>query len=87
MLIFVRICPFIPFSIFNYLLGVTSINVKDFIIAMFGILPEKMMVIYVGLTLDNISEYDNNDSNLEIFIAIFGCISLLIIIIYVTHTI
>ena len=64
MLILVRTCPFFPFSIFNYLLGVTSINVKDFIIAMFGILPELIMIIYVGLTLENIAEYDSQNSNL-----------------------
>ena len=63
MLILIRTCPFIPFSIFNYLLGVTSINVSDFMIALFGILPEKMMVIYVGLTLENIAEYNNNNNN------------------------
>lgn len=88
MLILIRTCPFIPFSIFNYLLGVTSINVSDFMIALFGILPEKMMVIYVGLTLENIAEYDNNNnSSLQMFIAIFGSISLVVIIIYVTHTV
>ena len=54
---------------------------------MFGILPEKIMIIYVGLTLENIAEYDNQNSNLQIYIAIFGCISLVVIIIYVTHTI
>ena len=87
MLILIRTCPFIPFSIFNYLLGVTSINVSDFMIALFGILPEKMMVIYVGLTLENIAEYNNNNSSLQMFIAIFGSISLVVIIIYVTHTV
>ena len=88
MLILIRTCPFIPFSIFNYLLGVTSINVNDFMIALFGILPEKMMVIYVGLTLENIAEYNNNNnSSLQMFIAIFGSISLVVIIIYVTHTV
>ena len=52
MLILIRTCPFIPFSIFNYLLGVTSINVSDFMIA-----------FYVGLTLENIAEYDNNNNS------------------------
>jgi len=57
----IRTCPLIPFMLFNYFLGITGIKMKDYLISMTGIIPEQMMCIYIGVTLDNISSVWNGD--------------------------
>jgi len=83
-----RTCPLIPFMLFNYFLGITSIKLKDYLISMSGIIPEFMMCIYIGITLENIEAIWNGDyerNPLEIYSIIFGCVSFVSMVIYITH--
>ena len=34
-----RLCPLIPFSFLNYVLGITSVSVKNFLLGGFGMIP------------------------------------------------
>jgi uncharacterized membrane protein YdjX (TVP38/TMEM64 family) len=43
-----RLSPAFPFALLNYVLGVTQIAFRDFLVAMFGILPGTTLYVYAG---------------------------------------
>jgi uncharacterized membrane protein YdjX (TVP38/TMEM64 family) len=43
-----RLSPFAPFNFLNYALGLTTIPVRDFIVASVGMLPGTLMYAYAG---------------------------------------
>ena len=51
-----RLCPFIPFNILNYLFGITSINLLYFFLGGFGSLPGITVRIFIGTTLSNLTQ-------------------------------
>ena len=49
-----RLCPIMPFTMLNYVLSLTSMNLKHFVIAMLGAVPIFLVFIYIGTTLSSI---------------------------------
>ncbi|MBW2397443.1 MAG: TVP38/TMEM64 family protein, partial [Deltaproteobacteria bacterium] len=43
-----RLTPAIPFSILNYALGLTKVNLADYVIAGFGMIPGTFLYVYLG---------------------------------------
>ena len=56
MLLFLRLCPIIPFTILNFILGTSSIKVKDYFIGQFGILPALIAYVFIGTTLSDLKD-------------------------------
>jgi len=49
--------PVIPGTLLNYILGVTSVKLKDFIIGvLIGLLPSIILFTYIGANFQNIHE-------------------------------
>jgi len=51
-----RLPPFMPFSIFNYFMGVTSISFRDYALASVGMVPGVVAEVYFGSTISSLSE-------------------------------
>jgi uncharacterized membrane protein YdjX (TVP38/TMEM64 family) len=50
--IFLRLVPLFPFNILNYLLGITKVSFKDYILGTFvGIIPGTIAFVYLGESL------------------------------------
>lgn len=71
----------VPYTIFNYLLGLTDIKLRDFIPAGVGMLPGILVRLFIGSTLhaltrESVSLYnivfDSEYSNLILFLIIGG---------------
>ena len=82
-----RLCPMVPFSILNYLLGITGIKVRDFFLGGFGMIPGVFVRVFIGTTLSNISEatsgeFDGGPALLVLLIV--GTILATIGIVYIT---
>ncbi|MCB1197035.1 MAG: TVP38/TMEM64 family protein [Deltaproteobacteria bacterium] len=62
-----RLSPVFPFNILNYLLGLSSISSKDYIVASWiGMLPGTFLYVYFGSLLENLTQKPtlNNTSGL-----------------------
>ena len=43
-----RLSPAVPFTLLNYLLGLTRVRFRDFVIASVGMLPGTLLYVYYG---------------------------------------
>lgn len=43
-----RLSPFVPFNVGNYLLGLTTLRLRDYLVASFGMTPVTVMYAYAG---------------------------------------
>jgi uncharacterized membrane protein YdjX (TVP38/TMEM64 family) len=42
-----RLSPVIPFNAFNYFMGISSVSLKDYVLANFGLLPVRVPGVFV----------------------------------------
>jgi uncharacterized membrane protein YdjX (TVP38/TMEM64 family) len=59
LVIFLRLCPCLPFNVLNYLLGITDMKTKDYIIGMVGMLPGTLLFVFIGTTISDIADAAN----------------------------
>jgi len=46
-----RLSPLVPFNAFNYICGVTNLNLRQYALAGFGMIPGTAVYVYIGATL------------------------------------
>ena len=56
-----RLCPLIPFNVFNYVMGLTNVKTRDYMLAGFGMLPGTIVYIYIGTNIYNIQALISGD--------------------------
>ena len=56
-----RLCPLIPYNAYNYILGVTSVSLRDFAIGGFGMIPGAFIYVFIGTTIGSIHEAVNGE--------------------------
>ena len=49
-----RLCPLVPCSIFNYVMGITAVSFFDFAVGGLGMLPGALVYVFVGTTIGSI---------------------------------
>lgn len=47
-IVLLRLCPVAPFNVLNYALGLSTISVRDFVLASAGMLPTTIVYAYTG---------------------------------------
>lgn len=55
-MLLLRMTPIMPFSIFNYALGATSVSLSHFAIGGVGSVPEMIILIYFGTAISNVKQ-------------------------------
>jgi uncharacterized membrane protein YdjX (TVP38/TMEM64 family) len=84
----IRLSPLFPFNLLNYALGVTSVSLKDYFLASFGMIPGTIMYVYLGHLAGDLALIGNkNQPDNMIFhwlIQIIGLISTIAVTVYVT---
>lgn len=49
-----RLCPLVPFTYFNYVMGITGVSFFDYAIGGFGMVPGTIVYVFVGTTIGSI---------------------------------
>lgn len=76
-MILLRLSPLIPFNAINYILGVTSVTLRDYSLACFAMLPGTILYTFLGSSAGSIVESaSSGDGNttLTITIVVFGIV-------------
>ena len=56
MIVLLRLCPLIPFTILNYLMGGTAIPINKYILGSFGMIPGTIVYVFIGTTISSIAD-------------------------------
>ena len=57
--VLLRLSPIIPFNAINYILGVTSMKLRHYTIALIAILPGTILYCFIGATAGSLTESEN----------------------------
>ena len=82
-----RLCPLVPFSPFNYIMGITAVSFFDYALGGFAMIPGTIVYVFVGTTIGSIQDaasgnYDAGPAGLALLIV--GCVLACVAIIYVS---
>ena len=87
MTLLLRLSPLIPFNLFNYLMGVTSVRLKQYSLGGFGMIPGTIVYVYFGTTISNISDAASGNFEggiLQLVLLIVGTFLAFIAVVYVS---
>eukprot|EP01084_Bolivina_argentea_P242009 406109_1 len=83
-----RLSPLIPYNIFNIFMGITSIRLKDFVLAHFAMIPETIVCCFIGGTIAHIYQLTKGNVKgkiLLLILTIIGSIVAFCGIIYISR--
>ena len=83
MIFLMRMCPLIPYNIFNYFMAVTKVSKRDFFLGSFGFIIPAIPYIYISMQMSNLEAIVKGDLELgigETILMIIGGIIMVIII-------
>ena len=52
--ILMRLCPLVPFNVYNYVMGGTSVSLKNYSLTFFAYIPICAVNVFVGTTIMSI---------------------------------
>ncbi len=83
-----RLSPVFPFNLLNYSFGVTSVSLKDYVLASVGMLPGIVMYVYLGSLAGSLSAIATPnvtpDSTLQWTLRLLGFMATVAVTLYVT---
>ena len=65
LMILLRLCPLIPFTVINFTLGLTCMTMRDYCIGLFAMIPVTILYVFFGTTLQNIHEAVSGTKNMS----------------------
>lgn len=80
-----RLSPVTPYSLFNYLMGFTSVQFIDYCLGSVGMIPNIFAYVYLGASIHNIyqiSTVNPENSKFLLIITVLGVVILVCTIIY-----
>jgi len=85
-----RLSPVFPFNLLNYVLGVTSVSLQDYILGSLGMIPGTLMYVYLGslagdITLLGTPQDIGSGQIAQWIVRIIGCLATVGVTIYITH--
>ncbi|KST63246.1 TVP38/TMEM64 family protein [Mastigocoleus testarum] len=56
-----RLSPVFPFNLLNYVLGVTQVSLKDYILGSIGMIPGTILYVYIGSLATDLTRLDSSN--------------------------
>ena len=79
-----RLCPLVPFTYFNYVMGITAVSFFDYAIGGLGMIPGTIVYVFVGTTIGSIQDaatgnYDAGTAGLILLIvgSVLACVAII----------
>jgi len=69
-MLLLRLSPIIPFNAINYIVGVTAISFRDYILAMFAMLPGTVLYVFLGASAGSLADSANSGDNITVTIIV-----------------
>ena len=71
-----RLSPIIPFNVINYIGGVSSVSFRDYVIALFAILPGTALYVFLGASAGSLADSTSSgqDPTVTIVIVVVGVV-------------
>jgi uncharacterized membrane protein YdjX (TVP38/TMEM64 family) len=76
-MVLLRLSPIIPFNAINYILGVTSVSLKDYVLACFAMLPGTILYTFLGSSAGSIVDSASSGSGnikLTVVVIVLGIV-------------
>ncbi|PXF45066.1 hypothetical protein BWQ96_05168 [Gracilariopsis chorda] len=71
-----RLSPLLPFAISNYLYGLTSVNILEYVLGSWlGMLPGTLAYVSAGATVNNLTDLSSNRSNISPVLLLIGVVA------------
>ena len=83
--ILLRLSPVIPFSAFNYFMGLTSVSFRHYNIAHIGMIPGTLAYCFIGGTLGAIGESVNALDPVVLSVTIVGTVLAIVGMVYISY--
>jgi uncharacterized membrane protein YdjX (TVP38/TMEM64 family) len=88
LVLLLRLSPLIPFNLFNYFMGVTSVKMLHYVIGHVGMLPGTLAYVYFGSALGSISEAASGEfegGDIQLGLLIGGTVLAFAAVFYVSY--
>ena len=85
-----RLSPVFPFSFLNYALGLTSVTLRDYLLASFGMLPGTLLYVYSGALLGDVAKVAGGappeGGSARLWVTALGLVATVAVTVVVTRT-
>jgi uncharacterized membrane protein YdjX (TVP38/TMEM64 family) len=88
MVLLARLSPIFPFTLLNYLLGLTTVRMSSYVLAnLIGMLPGTFLYVYIGATArDALSAGSGSVGRWQLVLRIVGLLATLAVVVLITRT-
>lgn len=80
-----RLSPLFPYNLLNYILGITTISFRDYLIGSLGMFPGVFAYVYIGslaTDLASVNQLDNTSQILPLTLRIVGLLATILLTLY-----
>lgn len=74
--VLLRLSPIIPFNVINYIAGVSSVSFRDYVLALFAIIPGTVLYVFLGASAGSLADSASSggDPTVTIIIVVIGAV-------------